>query len=58
MTTQPLSVDHLLSLPPDQRAEFVEQNLSSEDRTLNIDNLTGWEHLTDGERDLLAPRLL
>jgi len=57
MTTQ-LSVDYLLSLSPDQRAEFVEQNLSSEDDTLNIDNITGWEHLPDGERDLLAPRLL
>ncbi|KAF2005444.1 hypothetical protein P154DRAFT_530654 [Amniculicola lignicola CBS 123094] len=56
MTTQ-LSVDHVLSLPLDKRHEFVKQNLSSED-TLNIDNITGWEDLPDGERDLLAPLLL
>ncbi|KAL8646766.1 MAG: hypothetical protein Q9210_005941 [Variospora velana] len=57
MTTQ-LSIDHLLSLPSDQCAEFVEQNLSSEDDTLNIENITGWEDLPDSERDLLGPRLL
>ncbi|KAL9019071.1 MAG: hypothetical protein Q9185_003613 [Variospora sp. 1 TL-2023] len=56
MTAQ-LSVVHLLSLPPDQRDEFVKQNLSSGD-TLNIDNITGWEDLPDDERDLLAPLLL
>ncbi|KAL9011295.1 MAG: hypothetical protein Q9173_003849 [Seirophora scorigena] len=57
MTTQ-LSVDHLFSLPSNQRAEFVEQNLSNEDDSLNFKNITGWEHLPDSERDLLAPRLL
>lgn len=56
MTTQ-ISVEHLLSLPPDKRHEFVKQNLSSED-TLNIDNIAGWEDLPDNERDLLAPLLL
>ncbi|KAL8893839.1 MAG: hypothetical protein Q9192_004871 [Flavoplaca navasiana] len=53
-----LSVDHLFSLSSDQRAEFMEQNLRSEDNTLNVDNITGWEDLTDGERNLLAPQLL
>ncbi len=57
MTTR-LSVYQVLSLPSDQRAEFVEQNLSSQDDTLNIDNITGWEDLPDGERNRLAPQLL
>jgi len=57
MSTQ-LSVDQLLSLPPDERTAFVEQNLTSEDNTVSIENLTGWEGLSNGERKLLAPWLL
>lgn len=57
MTTV-LSVRQVCSLPPDQRAKFVEQNLSTEDDNLNIANITGWEDLPEGERLLLALQLL
>jgi len=57
MTTQ-LSVGQVLSLTPDQRAQFVKQNLSTEDGTLDIENITGWEDLSKAEMSLLAQQLL
>lgn len=57
MTIQ-LSVGQVLSLTLDQRTQFVKQNLSTEDGTLNIENITGWENLSEAERDLLAQQLL
>lgn len=53
-----LSIHRLLSLPSNERAEFLQQNLNSEGGTLNLDNITGWEDLPDGERDILASQLL
>ena len=57
MTIQ-LSVGQVLSLTLDQRTQFVKQNLSTEDCTLNIENITGWENLSEDERELLAQQLL
>ena len=57
MTAQ-LSVGQVLSLAPDRRAQFVKQNLSREDDTLNIENITGWDDLSKAELDLLAQQLL
>ncbi|KAL8902414.1 MAG: hypothetical protein Q9207_004735 [Kuettlingeria erythrocarpa] len=57
MATQ-LSVGQVLSLSPDQRAQFVKRNLNTEDGTLGIENITGWEDLSKADMSLLAQQLL
>jgi hypothetical protein len=57
MATQ-LSVGQVHSLTPDQRTQFVKQNLSTKGGTLNIENITGWEDLSKAEMSLLAQQLL
>lgn len=48
----------ILSLKPDARAEFVQKNLSYDDGTLGIQNITCWNELSQEEMELLRPALL
>lgn len=48
----------ILSLTPDQCAQFVKRNLSTEDGALDIQNITGWEDLSKAKMSLLAEKLL
>lgn len=54
-----LSVGQFLTLTVDDRVLFIKQNLSNNpDGTLNIQNFTDWENLSEKERHRLAQTLL
>lgn len=59
MATQ-LSASQVLCLSADERARFVQQNLSdnTQDGSLNIQNITGWDGLSETKRALLGRELL
>lgn len=55
MATQ-LSAGQVLCLNADERARFVQQNLrdNTQDGSLNIQNITGWDRLSETKRLFLA----
>jgi len=52
-----ITVSQFLSLTPDQRTQFVKQNLNNEDDAWNIENITGWEDLPKAELGLFLQQL-
>ena len=54
-----VSAGQFLTLTVDDRVLFMKQNLGNNpDGTLNIQNFTGWEDLSEKERRRLAQTLL